>query len=327
MVRSSSRALGVVPLQSLHILPAARSSRTGSGSLEVLRPFDDVTRTSPRLQRSVRPAAVPLSGFLDLSAVSWHVRASRPCFMPLPPVGFTLQSFVPRWDRVRLSASLAPLQFSTAVPEVRCARSRPPGFTDARAFGAVAWSPPGARTPFPSFSPSRCRARSARLRTLSRTGRRRLPRRPGAHAPESPRSGGFGCFEAFLPPRVRARGALLSQPRRGRCSPGSCLSRALIRSSLGPSHDPADHSVRRGLVTAVAKGATPRRQVRPDDLAAATTSSASDPQGDCRPARAASRRQSCLPRPWSRQMNRRLVVLGGVKISTSSRLRETGVLS
>jgi hypothetical protein len=140
---------------------------------------------------------------------------------------------------------------------------------------------------------------TARLRTLSRAGLQRLPRRPGPHAPESPRSGAFGCFEALLPPRVRAHGAPLSRTHRGRCSPGFCLSRALIRSSLGPSHDPADHSVRRVLVTAVAKGATLRRQVKPDDLAAATTSSATDPQGDCRPARAASRRQPCLPRPWS----------------------------
>jgi hypothetical protein len=168
---------------------------------------------------------------------------------------------------------------------------------------------------------------TARLRTLSRTGPQRLPRRPGSHAPESPRSGGFGCFEAFLPPRVRARSAPLSRTHPGRCSPGLRLSRALIRSSLGPSHDPADHSVRRRLVTAVAKGATPRRQVRPDDLAAATTSSASDPQGDCRPSRAVSRRQSCLPRPWRRPFDLALVVLGGVKISTSSRLLETGVLS
>jgi len=72
--------------------------------------------------------AVPLSGFLNLSAVSWHTRAWRPCFMPPPPVGFSLQSVAPRWDRVRLSASHAPLQFSTTVPEVRCARPRPPGF-------------------------------------------------------------------------------------------------------------------------------------------------------------------------------------------------------
>jgi len=104
--------------------------------------------------------AVPLAGFLDLSAVSWHVRASRPCLMPLPPLGFSLQSVAPRRDRVRLSASLASLQFSTAVPEVGCARPRPPGFTDARARGAVAWIPTGARTPFPPRGSSRSRVRA-----------------------------------------------------------------------------------------------------------------------------------------------------------------------
>jgi hypothetical protein len=160
MVRSSSRALGVVPLQSRHTLPAARSSCTGSGFLEVLCPFDDVPRTSPDCSGPSCPAAVPLSGSLNLSAVSWHVRASRPCCMPLPPVGFSLQSVAPRWDRVRLSASLASLQFSTTVPEVRCTRSRPPGFTDARAFGAVAWLPPGARTPFPPPGSTRSRVRA-----------------------------------------------------------------------------------------------------------------------------------------------------------------------
>jgi hypothetical protein len=138
MVRLGSRALGVVPLQSRHILPAARPYGTGSGFLEVLCPYDDVTRTSPDRSGPSWPTTVPLSGFLDLSAVSWHVRAWRPCFVPPPPVGFSLQSLAPRWNRVRLSASLAPLQFSTVVPEVRCTRSRPPGFTDARA-GKARW--------------------------------------------------------------------------------------------------------------------------------------------------------------------------------------------
>jgi hypothetical protein len=96
-----------------------------------------------------------------------------------------------------------------------------------------------------------------------RRGEPRLPRRPGPHAPESPRSGGFVCFEALLPPRVGTRTAPLSQPPHGPSSPGLGPSRAFLRSSLGPSSDPADHSVRRGLAFATTKGATPRRQVKP----------------------------------------------------------------
>jgi len=96
---------------------------------------------------------VPLAGFLNLSAVSWHVRAWRPCFMPPPPVGFSLQSVAPRWDRVRLSASLAPLQFSTTVPEVRCARPRPPGFTDAHALRRGGLAPTRGSTVVSVFQP------------------------------------------------------------------------------------------------------------------------------------------------------------------------------
>jgi hypothetical protein len=163
---------------------------------------------------------------------------------------------------VRLSASLAPLQFSTAVPEVRCPRSHPPGFTDARAHDAVAWLPTGARPSFLVISSGRSHARGSRASAAHARGPGCPTPRPGPRTPESPRSGDFGCFEAFLPPRVRAHDAPLSRTRRGRCSPGLCPSRALIRSSLGPSHDPADHSVRRGLVSAVTKGATPRHQVK-----------------------------------------------------------------
>jgi hypothetical protein len=116
---------------------------TGSGSHEVSCPFDDVTRVSPSCGGSSTTTAVPLSGFLGLSAVSWHTRASRPCFMPLPPVGFSLQSVAPRLgSRPPSRARSAPLQSSTAVPEVRCARSRPPGFTDSRADARWPGSPP-----------------------------------------------------------------------------------------------------------------------------------------------------------------------------------------
>jgi len=85
-LRSGSRALGVVPLQSRHILPAVRSSCTGSGSLEVLRPYDDVTRASPRLRWSVLSHhgsalrfSQPLSGFLAHPSLAtfFHAAAAR----------------------------------------------------------------------------------------------------------------------------------------------------------------------------------------------------------------------------------------------------------
>lgn len=78
------------------------------------------------------------------------------------PWGSPFRAFVPRRDRVRLSASLAPLQFSTVVPEVQCARPRPPGFTDSHAHGAVAWIPTRARTPFPPRGSPRSRVKACR---------------------------------------------------------------------------------------------------------------------------------------------------------------------
>jgi hypothetical protein len=85
---------------------------------------------------------------------------------------------------------------------------------------------------------------------------------------------------------------------------------------------------------------SPRRQVKPDDLAIAATSWAPDPQGDCGSARAASRRQPCLPRPWSARPRsvapgprrcealdqrpvsvRRVALLGFLASSVPSRLR------
>jgi hypothetical protein len=44
------------------------------------------------VKRVVTPAPVPLSGFLNLSTVCWQARAARPCFMPLPLTGLSLQS-------------------------------------------------------------------------------------------------------------------------------------------------------------------------------------------------------------------------------------------
>jgi hypothetical protein len=85
---------------------------------------------------AVRPpsAAVPLSRFHNVSAVSWQARASRPCFMPQPPVGFSLQSLAPRRGRVRLSASLCSLAVLHRASHPGLEQGLfTPGFTDARA--------------------------------------------------------------------------------------------------------------------------------------------------------------------------------------------------
>jgi hypothetical protein len=91
--------------------------------------------------------SVPLSGFLNLSVVSWQAQGSWPCFMPLPFLGSSLQSFsltriaCPSRDR------FAPLQLSTGV--LMCAAlclSLSVSPTSAR---AVAWIPRELWTSFP----------------------------------------------------------------------------------------------------------------------------------------------------------------------------------
>jgi hypothetical protein len=138
------------------------------------------------MRRFVRSVAVPLSGFLTLSAVSWQARSPRPCFMPLPPVGFvpTEPSSSPG-SRTPLGAAGFPA--GPPPPYLRCdARGRVLRVSPTPTpCGAVAWIPTGARTPFPPLASQR------------------LPRRPGPHAPDSPRSGGFVRFEALFPPRGR----------------------------------------------------------------------------------------------------------------------------
>jgi hypothetical protein len=181
--------------------------------------------TSPGLAplRRVRPSpvAVPLPGFLNLSAVSWHARAPRPCFMPQPPVGFSLQSLAPRRGRVRLSASPCSLAVLHRASTPR-ARTRPfhSGF-HRRPRLSTRWpgSPPelGHR-----FRRARAYARigfPGALTTPAHLGRATTPA-SSASKPSSPR-------EAV--PRCRRSGV------RGRCSPGLRPSRALLRSSLEPS--------------------------------------------------------------------------------------------
>jgi hypothetical protein len=60
---------------------------------------------------------VPLSGFLNLSAVSWQIRVPRPYFMPQPFLGFSLQSFPLTGIVYPSRGRSAPLRLSTDVLE------------------------------------------------------------------------------------------------------------------------------------------------------------------------------------------------------------------
>jgi hypothetical protein len=136
------------------------------------------------MKRAVTPASVPLSGFLSLSAVSWQTRASRPCFVPLPFLGSSLQS-VPLVEIAYPSrGSLASLQSSTGVQKRMPRRLIAPGFTDAR-DEHVRLDPP---TTMGSLSPSRSPS----------------PGHPGCRATGPPRPASFTYFEASLPLRVRS---------------------------------------------------------------------------------------------------------------------------
>lgn len=82
----------------------------------------------------------------------------------------------------------------------------------------------------------------------------------------------------YSPHEAVAHGTTVSHRAVARCSPGSCPSRAFLRSSLGPFVDPVDHSVHRGASTAnvgegysppsgetaaILRSRRPRRRVRP----------------------------------------------------------------
>jgi len=60
---------------------------------ETLSPFNDILELAPCRASCSTLTPVPLSGFLNLSAVSQQTRVPRPYFIPQPFVGFLLQSF------------------------------------------------------------------------------------------------------------------------------------------------------------------------------------------------------------------------------------------
>jgi len=74
-------------------------------------------------------------------------RASRPCFVPQPFLGFSFRAFPSQRSDTPLEAA-APLQFVTRVPQRTLRDSSPPVSPTPTPFGALAWFPAAAMAPF-----------------------------------------------------------------------------------------------------------------------------------------------------------------------------------
>jgi len=95
-----------------------------------------------------KPTSVPLSGFLNLSAVSWQRRVSRPCFVPQPPVGASFRVFPSQGSWIASRRHQLPCRCSPTCLK-RAARCQPRGFTDHPTLTRpAAWIPLGLELPF-----------------------------------------------------------------------------------------------------------------------------------------------------------------------------------
>jgi hypothetical protein len=167
--------------------------------MEFLGALQRHPRASPVWSGLSNTAPVPLSGFLNLSAASRQARVPRPCFMPQPFLGASLQS-LPLTASVDLSRGhLLPRGSSPAC----CThRSRPfaAGFGRLpRAGRGRLASPAGYELPF--------------------HGARPLPGCSGPRTTFIVRSAGSVHLGALFPLRVRSRRSGSPLPD-GRCSPG-----------------------------------------------------------------------------------------------------------
>jgi len=135
------------PLQSLSPPPRCPTTWPGLTSLESFDLFNGILARAP-CGRLVHVRPVPLSGFLNLSAVSWQARVPRPCFVPQPFLGSPLQSLPLAGIASPLSGSLASLRSSTGVPRVPKSRRSPLGFRRRLRPRAVADFPLGSRSSF-----------------------------------------------------------------------------------------------------------------------------------------------------------------------------------
>jgi len=99
------------------------------------------------MERAVTPAPVPLSGSLNLSAVSRQARVSRPCFMPQPFWDPPFRVF-PSYRALHPSRSRCFLAVIHRRAEVRCPGPCHRRFPRLPRFHAVAWFPRQLWAPF-----------------------------------------------------------------------------------------------------------------------------------------------------------------------------------
>jgi hypothetical protein len=148
-----------------------------------------------------RPTSVPLSGFLNLSAVSWQRRVLRPCFVPLPPVGNSFRVFPSQGSWFASRRHQLPGRSSPAcLKRAACCPAR--RFTDHHARAQQPGSPSGSRS----------------LSTPTR--RRTLPGHPDLTRRNRSRSASSVDFGALLPLRVRSNDRGCFTATASRDSPG-----------------------------------------------------------------------------------------------------------
>jgi hypothetical protein len=188
---ASSFRIERAPLQSCLTTSQPSGLSTELDSHEVSAPFDELTRASPVMKRVVRSAPVPLSGFLNPSAVCAG-SSSTALFRAAAVLGLLAPSELsPRKNRAPLSGPLAPLPFSTRVQERATRGLVSGGFAQLRRASAPSpGSPVAYDLPFGEPEPT------SRSVWTSSGGDRPLPRASSTSKPcsscESVRSG-LGC--------------------------------------------------------------------------------------------------------------------------------------
>jgi len=138
------------------------------------------SRASPFTKRVVQLPPQLRSQVFSTSQRFSQTRVPRPCFMPQPFVGLSLQSLPLAEIAIPLETDLLPCSYRPDAPANLGRDLIAPGFPDSRAFGAVAWFPRRLWAFFP--------------RTEARFPITLGHRRQSAFSPS------FTCFEALNPP-------------------------------------------------------------------------------------------------------------------------------